>query len=68
MDMLSQSRKLNVPNLDRQMVKYAAAMEQCGWNAARIERVLGKNWGRLLGDVWAESPRPEAESSTIGLA
>jgi microsomal dipeptidase-like Zn-dependent dipeptidase len=52
MDMLSQSQKSNVPNLDRQMVKYAAAMQHCGWNGARIERVLGKNWVRLLGDVW----------------
>jgi membrane dipeptidase len=29
-----------------------AAMEQRGWKAARIERILGKNWVRLLGDVW----------------
>jgi membrane dipeptidase len=29
-----------------------AAMEKRGWKTARIERVLGKNWLRLFGDVW----------------
>ena len=29
-----------------------AAMERRGWPAARIERILGGNWLRLLGDVW----------------
>jgi membrane dipeptidase len=29
-----------------------AAMEKRGWKADRIERVLGKNWLRLFGDVW----------------
>jgi membrane dipeptidase len=29
-----------------------ASMERRGWKSDRIERVLGKNWVRLLGDVW----------------
>jgi membrane dipeptidase len=28
------------------------AMERRGWNEARIRRVMGENWLRLLGDVW----------------
>jgi microsomal dipeptidase-like Zn-dependent dipeptidase len=27
-------------------------MEQRSWSEQRIERVLGLNWLRLLGDVW----------------
>jgi membrane dipeptidase len=30
------------------------AMEQRGWSEQRIERVLGLNWLRLLGDVWRD--------------
>jgi len=29
-----------------------AAMERARWSPARIERVLGANWLRLLKDVW----------------
>ena len=29
-----------------------AAMERAGWPAARIERVIGQNWLRLLHTVW----------------
>ncbi len=29
-----------------------AAMERAGWNASRIERILGGNWLRLLKNVW----------------
>ncbi len=29
-----------------------AAMERRGWKSDRIERVLGRNWLRLLRDVW----------------
>jgi membrane dipeptidase len=29
------------------------AMERKHWPAKKIERVLGQNWLRLLGDVWA---------------
>jgi membrane dipeptidase len=34
-----------LPNLTR-------AMERRGWPEARIEKVMGKNWLQLLGDVW----------------
>ena len=36
----------------REFPNVTAAMELRGWGAARIERVLGGNWLRLLGDVW----------------
>ncbi len=29
-----------------------AAMERRGWPSSRIERVMGQNWIRLLGEVW----------------
>lgn len=29
-----------------------AAMERRGWSEARIERVMGENWVKLLGEVW----------------
>lgn len=31
-----------------------AAMERRGWKEARIERVLGRNWLKMLGMVWGE--------------
>ncbi|WP_449043224.1 dipeptidase [Paracoccus versutus] len=31
-----------------------AAMERRGWTRSRIEKVMGGNWVRLLGDVWAD--------------
>jgi membrane dipeptidase len=33
------------PNLTR-------AMEQAGWHEARIRKVMGENWLRVLGEVW----------------
>ena len=30
----------------------AASMERRGWNGARIERVIGQNWLRVLRTVW----------------
>jgi membrane dipeptidase len=30
----------------------AASMERRGWNSARIERVIGQNWLRVLRTVW----------------
>ncbi|TKV70792.1 dipeptidase [Rhizobium sp. AU243] len=29
-----------------------AAMDRRGWSTSRIERVMGENWIRLLGEVW----------------
>lgn len=40
------TRSRDFPNI-------TAAMERRGWKADRIERVLGRNWLRLLGEVWA---------------
>jgi membrane dipeptidase len=39
------TRSSDFPNI-------TAAMERRGWKDDRIERVLGRNWMRLLGDVW----------------
>jgi membrane dipeptidase len=36
----------------RDFPNLTAAMERRGWPEARIERVLGGNWLRLLGEVW----------------
>jgi len=30
----------------------AATMEQAGWHESRIEKVMGENWLRVLGEVW----------------
>ena len=30
------------------------AMERAGWSAARIEKVAGENWLRVLAEVWGE--------------
>jgi len=30
-----------------------AAMERAGWKADRITKVMGRNWLRVFGDVWA---------------
>jgi membrane dipeptidase len=27
-------------------------MEQAGWPEARIRKVMGENWLRVLGEVW----------------
>ncbi|MEK9595008.1 MAG: membrane dipeptidase [Rhodospirillaceae bacterium] len=32
---------------------FIPAMERAGWQETRIRRVLGENWLRFLGDVWA---------------
>jgi membrane dipeptidase len=29
-----------------------AAMERAGWKAGRIEKVIGRNWLRVFGEVW----------------
>jgi membrane dipeptidase len=29
-----------------------ATMERAGWNASRIEKVLGRNWLRVFREVW----------------
>jgi len=31
-----------------------AAMERAGWPEAKIRKVMGANWLRLLADVWGE--------------
>ena len=31
-----------------------AAMEHAGWPEAKIRKVMGKNWLRLLAEVWVE--------------
>lgn len=31
-----------------------AAMEKRGWPEARIRKIMGENWVRLLGEVWGE--------------
>lgn len=36
----------------REFPNVSAAMERRGWASARIERVLGGNWLRLLREVW----------------
>ncbi|NNC23862.1 membrane dipeptidase [Salinisphaera sp. USBA-960] len=35
----------------------SAAMVRAGWSESRIERVLGGNWLRVLGEVWGDSPQ-----------
>lgn len=30
-----------------------AAMERAGWSASRIEKIMGRNWLRVFGEVWA---------------
>ena len=30
------------------------AMEQAGWPEAKIRKVMGENWQRLLAEVWGE--------------
>lgn len=39
-------------NTPRRMELVADAMQRAGHTTARIEKVLGGNWVRLLGDVW----------------
>jgi membrane dipeptidase len=43
-----------VPELNspRRLERVAAAMARAGHPESRIEKVLGKNWLRLLGEVW----------------
>ena len=31
-----------------------AAMEHAGWSEAKIRKVMGENWLRLLAEVWGE--------------
>lgn len=39
-------------NRIRQFPRLTAAMEQRRWNPARIEKLIGANWQRTLGEVW----------------
>jgi membrane dipeptidase len=34
------------------MPNLTAAMERRGWKEARIRKVMGENWVRLLEEVW----------------
>ena len=36
----------------RDFPNVADAMAQAGWSASKIEKVLGQNWLKLLGEVW----------------
>jgi membrane dipeptidase len=31
-----------------------AAMEHSGWSEAKIRKIMGENWLRLLAEVWGE--------------
>jgi membrane dipeptidase len=31
-----------------------AAMEHAGWREAKIRKLMGENWLRLLAEVWVE--------------
>jgi len=36
------------------MPNLTAAMEMRGWKEARIRKVMGENWVRVLKDVWGK--------------
>jgi len=40
-------------NSPRRMEQVADALARAGHTSARIEKILGGNWARLLGEVWA---------------
>jgi microsomal dipeptidase-like Zn-dependent dipeptidase len=39
------------------MEQVADAMAKAGHSASRIEKVIGGNWVRLLGEVWKQDVR-----------
>ena len=45
---------VNPPNLATldEFPNLTASMEHAGWSATRIERILGRNWLRIFGEVW----------------
>lgn len=44
-------------NTPRRMEQVADAMAKAGHSASRIEKVIGGNWVRLLGEVWKQDVR-----------